>query len=90
VVDEGKTVFAQTLKFLDHVGQLTIKDFGPRQLSGGGNKLCEEIFEEKLAGWYEDASTWPRNRSYEVFCHWFDYRHHSMLVDLCDEPLIYD
>ena len=54
------------------------------------HKLCEEIFEEQLAGWYEDTSTWPRNRSYEVFCHWFDYRHYSMLVDLCDEPLIYD
>ena len=54
------------------------------------HELCEEIFEEQLAGWYEDTSTWPRNRSYEVFCHWFDYRHYSMLVDLCDEPLIYD
>ena len=21
---------------------------------------------------------------------WFDYRHHSMLFDLCDEPLIHD
>jgi len=24
----------------------------------------------------------------DVFCRWFDYRHHSMLIDLCDEPLI--
>ena len=51
---------------------------------------CEEIFEEQLAGWYRDTSTWPRDRSYDVFCQWFDYRHHSMLVDLCDEPLIHD
>jgi hypothetical protein len=21
------------------------------------------------------------------FCHWFEYQHHSMLVDLCEEPL---
>jgi hypothetical protein len=34
------------------------------------HELCEEIFEEQLAGWYKDTSTWPRNRSYEVFCHW--------------------
>ena len=27
------------------------------------HELCEEIFEEQLAGWYEDTSTWPRNRS---------------------------
>ena len=25
---------------------------------------------------------------FEVFCHWFDYQHHSMLVDLSEEPLI--
>jgi hypothetical protein len=53
------------------------------------DKLCGEIFEEQLAGWYSDISTWPRDRSYEVFCQWFDYQHHSMLVDLCNEPLIY-
>ena len=52
--------------------------------------LCEEIFEEQLAGWYTDTSTWPRDRSFDVFCCWFEYRHHSMLIDLCDEPLIHD
>ena len=52
--------------------------------------LCEEIFEEQLAGWYTDTSTWPHDRRFEIFCQWFDYQHHSMLVDLCDEPLIYD
>jgi len=25
--------------------------------------LCEEIFEEQLAGWYTDTSTWPHDRS---------------------------
>ena len=50
--------------------------------------LCEEIFKEQLAGWYTDTSTWPRDRSFDAFCRWFDYQHHSMLVDLCDEPLI--
>ena len=51
-------------------------------------ELCEEIFEEQLAGWYTDTATWPRDRSFDAFCRWFDYQHHSMLVDLCDEPLI--
>ena len=36
------------------------------------HKLCEEIFEEQLAGRYRDTSTWPGNRSYEVFCHLSD------------------
>jgi len=53
-------------------------------------ELSEEIFEEQLAGWYADNSTWPPDRSFEVFCRWFDYQHHSMLVDLSDEPLIHD
>lgn len=53
-------------------------------------ELCEEIFEEQLDGWYRVASSWPQDRSYEVFCQWFDYQHHSMLFDLSDEPLIHD
>ena len=50
-------------------------------------ELCEEIFTEQLAGWYTDTETWPEDRSFDAFCRWFDFRHHSMLVDLCDEPL---
>ena len=53
-------------------------------------ELCEEIFEEQPAGWYTNTSTWPRDRGFDVFCCWFDYQHHSMLLDLCDEPLIRD
>jgi len=50
------------------------------------NELCEEIFEEQLAGWYTDSSTWPCDRSYDLFRQWFDYQHHSMLVDLATNP----
>ena len=49
---------------------------------------CEQIFDEQLAGWFNDITTWPPDRSFDVFCLWFDYKHHSMLIDLCDEPLI--
>ena len=52
------------------------------------SELCEEIFAEQLAGWYRDEETWPRDRSFDVFCYWFELQHHSMLVDLSDEPLI--
>jgi hypothetical protein len=51
-------------------------------------ELCEEIFVEQLASWFTDESTWPADRSFDVFCRWFDFQHHSMLVDLCDELLI--
>lgn len=53
-------------------------------------ELCDEIFEEQLAGWYSDQSMWPRDRSLAAFSQWFDYQHHSILVDLCGEPLRYD
>ena len=51
-------------------------------------EVCEEIFDEQLAGWYNDETTWPRDRGLEVFCEWFAFQHHSMLIDLCDDPLI--
>ena len=51
-------------------------------------ELCDEIFVEQLAGWFRDEETWPRDRSFDMFCRWFDFQHHSMLVDLCDELLI--
>jgi hypothetical protein len=52
--------------------------------------LCEEIFVEQLAGWFNDTTTWPRDRGFDVVCRWFDYQHHSMLIDLSDEPLIHE
>ena len=52
------------------------------------HELCEEIFIEQLAGWFNDRATWPQDRGSDAFCRWFDFRHHSMLIDLCDEPLI--
>ena len=51
-------------------------------------ELCEEIFVRQLAGWFKEEETWPQDRSFDVFCHCFDFRHHSKLVDLDDEPLI--
>ena len=51
-------------------------------------ELCEEIFVEQLAGWFTDESAWPADRSFDVFCRWFNFQYHSMLVDLCDELLI--
>ena len=51
-------------------------------------ELCEEIFVEQLAGRFRDEATWPRDLGFDVFSRWFGFQHHSMLVDLSDEPLI--
>lgn len=29
-------------------------------------ELCQEIFEEQLAGWYTDTSNWPRDRNFDI------------------------
>jgi hypothetical protein len=44
-------------------------------------ELCDEIFEEQLANWYTDRSKYPPDRTSDIFCRWFDYQDHSMLVD---------
>ena len=58
----------------------------PEEVADVLHELCEEIFVAQLAGWFDDTTTWPPDRGFDVFCRWFDYQHHSMLIDLCDEP----
>ena len=50
-------------------------------------KLSQEIFSQELEGWYNDPETWPRDLSFKVFCQWFEFTHHSMVVDLSNQPL---
>src|SRR5579884_1691762 len=42
-------------------------------------RLFTHIFEEQLHSWYTDRRTWPRDRSFDTFCGWFDWQYHSML-----------
>ena len=51
-------------------------------------EVCGEIFEEQLNGWHRVPAAWPVRRDFEVFVRWFEYRFHSMLVNLCDDPLL--
>ena len=49
--------------------------------------VCGEIFEEQLDGWYRVPSSWPINRDFDLFKRSFEYRFHSILVDLSEDPL---
>ena len=60
----------------------------PAELDEALRERCEEIFIEQLAAWFNDEETWPQDLSFEAFRHCFDCQHHSMLVDLCHDPLI--
>ena len=53
-------------------------------------KHCREIFEEQLESWYRVPSAWPSDRSFRVFKQWFKYTFHSVLLDLCDGPILKD
>jgi hypothetical protein len=51
-------------------------------------KLCGEIFEEQLDGWYRVPSSWPTHRDLNAFDHCFEWSFHSVIVGLCDDPLL--
>ncbi len=49
------------------------------------------IFESELEDWMSDQSTWPKDRTYEMFRQWFDVEVDSVVVDLvAGEPLVED
>ena len=47
-------------------------------------RAVRSIFENELAGWTIDESTWPKRRGYETFLKWFDVDRHSMVFELGD------
>jgi hypothetical protein len=50
--------------------------------------VCTEIFEEQLDGWYRVPSSWPKDRDFATFKRWFEWSYHSVIIDLCADPLI--
>ena len=51
-------------------------------------EYSSEIFEKQLDGWYRVPSARPFDRTFDTFIRWFDCSFHSVLVDLCDDPLM--
>jgi DNA-binding GntR family transcriptional regulator len=45
------------------------------------------IREEQLDGWHRIAALWLSRRERDAFDRWFEWSFHSMVVDLCDNPL---
>jgi hypothetical protein len=63
---------------------------GQQQRDGrhAGDHHCREIFEEQIDGWYRVPSAWLVDRTFDTFNRWFECCFHSVLVDLCDDPLM--
>jgi len=51
-------------------------------------EMCGEIFEEQLNGWYRVPASRPSRRDLDAFDRWLEWSLHSMVVDLCDVPLL--
>ena len=49
---------------------------------------CSQIFEEQLDAWYRAPERWPEDRGIANFRRWFTCSVHSMVVDLCNDPLL--
>lgn len=45
------------------------------------------LFEEQLAGWWTDEADWPQKRDLKKFLAWFEVEFHSLVFDLCEEPI---
>lgn len=53
-------------------------------------RVYETIFELELEGWCLDDEKWPSIRTLGVFMEWFTVEFHSMVIDLCGDPLVDD
>lgn len=63
----------------------------PEMLQDLLRALKPSLFDRELAAWYLDPSTWPPNRSSELFDEWFTLEFHSMVWDLMwDMPITYE
>lgn len=45
------------------------------------------LFEEELEGWWTDEAAWPKERDLKMFLDWFEVDFHSLVFDLCNEPI---
>ncbi len=46
-----------------------------------------EVFERELFGWHTDEHQWPKDRSFGTFKKWFSIDMHTVVEDLCADPL---
>lgn len=52
--------------------------------------VFEEVFERELLAWHTVEDDWPKNRTWAMFNEWFVVEMHSMVEDLCADPLLDD
>ena len=51
-------------------------------------EMFTHIFELELHGWHTDEEAWPVDRSLAAFKQWFHAELHTVVEDLCGDPLL--
>ncbi len=73
--DGEKTAYLLPANEADHDGSQTIE------------QCYEGLFESELASWHQYEEDWPANRTFKMFQRWFSVEWHSVVLDLCSDPL---
>jgi hypothetical protein len=50
-------------------------------------EVFKEVFESELHGWHTEPSAWPRPLTLAMFRQWFSIEMHSVVEDLCADPI---
>jgi len=51
-------------------------------------RFAKEIFAHELDGWWREPLDWPKSMAWPVFDRWFEWRTHSMVLDVVEDGLI--
>ncbi len=50
-------------------------------------RAFDMIFEAELMGWHTKVEDWPQDRTFATFKKWFTVEKHSLVQDLCGDPM---
>jgi hypothetical protein len=51
-------------------------------------RFAKEMFAHELDGWWREPLDWPKSMAWPVFERWFEWRTHSVVLDLVKGGLI--
>jgi len=102
IVVIAKQPFLDWLHSLDPTSQdLTLNDLneeptvyllpevdGDDEAAACVRRYCKEIVANELDGWWRERSDWPQSVTAGLFNRWFEWRYHSVILDLATRPLL--
>ena len=59
----------------------------PQELREELARVCNDIFEDQLDGWWREPASWPAPRGIAEFEQWFEWSPHEMVLDLCKSAI---